>query len=51
VLRDPAGAVVSLWQAGGHAGAGLVNEVGAWNWSELVARRVRKSVHAARRYS
>src|SRR5215212_8633115 len=37
VLRDPAGAVVSLWQAGGHAGAGLVNQVGAWNWSELVA--------------
>ena len=37
VLRDPAGAVVSLWQAGGHAGAGLVNEVGAWNWNELVA--------------
>jgi predicted enzyme related to lactoylglutathione lyase len=37
VLRDPAGAVVSLWQAGGHAGAGLVNEVGSWNWNELVA--------------
>jgi uncharacterized protein len=36
VLRDPAGAVVSLWQAGGHAGAGLVNQVGAWNWNELV---------------
>ena len=37
VLRDPAGAVVSLWQASGHAGAGLVNEVGAWSWNELVA--------------
>jgi len=37
VLRDPSGAVVSLWQAGGHAGAGLVNEVGAWGWNELVA--------------
>jgi uncharacterized protein len=37
VLRDPAGAVVSLWQAGGHAGAGLVNEVGTWNWNELVS--------------
>ena len=35
-VRDPAGAVVSLWQAGGHAGAGLVNEVGAWSWDELV---------------
>jgi predicted enzyme related to lactoylglutathione lyase len=28
VLRDPSGAVVSLWQPRGHAGAGLVNEVG-----------------------
>ena len=37
VLRDPAGAVVSLWQAGGHAGAKLVNEVGAWGWNELVS--------------
>jgi predicted enzyme related to lactoylglutathione lyase len=36
VLRDPAGAVVSLWQAAGHEGAGLVNEVGTWTWSELV---------------
>jgi len=37
VLRDPAGAVVSLWQAGGHAGAGLVNEPGAWTWNERVS--------------
>jgi predicted enzyme related to lactoylglutathione lyase len=36
VLRDPSGAVVSLWQARGHAGAGLVNEVGTWTWNELV---------------
>jgi uncharacterized protein len=36
VLRDPSGAVVSLWQARGHRGAGLVNDVGAWNWNELV---------------
>jgi|Tabmets5t2r1_1033131.scaffolds.fasta_scaffold08366_3 uncharacterized protein len=35
VLRDPAGAVVSLWQPRGHAGAGLVNEVGTWTWNEL----------------
>jgi uncharacterized protein len=35
VLRDPSGAVVSLWQARGHAGAGLVNEVGTWTWNEL----------------
>jgi predicted enzyme related to lactoylglutathione lyase len=35
-LRDPSGAVVSLWQPGGHPGAGLVNEVGTWSWNELV---------------
>jgi uncharacterized protein len=38
VLQDPSGAVVSLWQAGGHAGAGLVNEIGTWTWNELVAQ-------------
>jgi hypothetical protein len=37
VLRDPAGAVVSLWQADGHAGAELVNEDGTWTWNELVS--------------
>jgi uncharacterized protein len=36
VLQDPSGAVVSLWQPGGHEGAGLVNEVGTWTWNELV---------------
>ena len=36
VLQDPSGAVVSLWQPGDHAGAGLVNEVGTWTWNELV---------------
>jgi predicted enzyme related to lactoylglutathione lyase len=36
VLADPTGAVVSLWQAGSHAGAALVNEVGTWTWNELV---------------
>jgi predicted enzyme related to lactoylglutathione lyase len=36
LIRDPAGAEVSLWQAKGHIGAGFVNEVGAWSWNELV---------------
>jgi uncharacterized protein len=36
-IRDPAGALVTLWQPKGFAGAGLVNEVGTWNWNELVA--------------
>jgi predicted enzyme related to lactoylglutathione lyase len=35
-IADPGGAVVALSQARGHIGAGLVNEVGAWNWNELV---------------
>lgn len=36
LIRDPAGAVVSLWQPSGHVGSGLVNEVGTWTWNELV---------------
>jgi hypothetical protein len=36
-IADPGGAVVTLSQARGHVGAGLVNEVGAWNWNELVS--------------
>ena len=34
-LRDPVGAVVSVWQPGSHIGAGLVNEVHTWGWNEL----------------
>jgi predicted enzyme related to lactoylglutathione lyase len=37
VIRDPSGAEVSLWQAVGHNGAGLVNEVGTWSWNELTS--------------
>lgn len=36
VLADPAGAIISVWQAKGHPGAGVVNEPGAYSWSELV---------------
>lgn len=35
-IRDPAGAIVSLWQPRSRAGAGVVNDVGAWSWNELV---------------
>jgi predicted enzyme related to lactoylglutathione lyase len=35
VLRDPVGAVVSLWQARRHVGARVVNEVGTWTWNDL----------------
>jgi predicted enzyme related to lactoylglutathione lyase len=36
-ITDPGGAVVGLRQARGRSGAGLVNEVGAWGWNELVS--------------
>jgi hypothetical protein len=35
-VMDPSGAPVSLWQAGQHIGATLVNEPGTLNWNELV---------------
>jgi predicted enzyme related to lactoylglutathione lyase len=37
-LVDPAGAFLGVWQAGRHAGAGLVGEPGAVGWSELACR-------------
>jgi predicted enzyme related to lactoylglutathione lyase len=36
VVADPAGAVFHLWQAADHIGARLVNEHGAFIWSELL---------------
>ena len=36
VFSDPDGAVIGLWQAGEHKGAGLVNEANTWGWSELM---------------
>lgn len=43
VVQDPGGAVVSVWQAGRHRGAGLVNEPGALAWNELTTRDVEGS--------
>jgi uncharacterized protein len=37
VIRDPVGAHVSLWQAGSHPGAGLVNDIGCWSSNQLQA--------------
>jgi len=34
-IRDPAGALVRLWQQQGHHGAGRVNEPGSMVWNEL----------------
>lgn len=36
VVADPAGAVICLWEARQHIGAGVVNEHGAFTWSELI---------------
>ena len=36
VLADPTGAVICLWQANEHIGAGLVNEHGTLTWNELI---------------
>ena len=38
LCQDPSGAVVGLWQAGRHIGAGRVNEPGAPCWFELATR-------------
>jgi hypothetical protein len=35
MLADPSGAVIGVWQARDHGGAGLVNEPGAMSWNEL----------------
>jgi predicted enzyme related to lactoylglutathione lyase len=37
-LSDPTGAVVFLWQARQHIGAGVVNIPGAFTWNELATR-------------
>ena len=38
VCADPSGAGFSLWQAGSHAGLGIVNEPGSLIWSEQMSR-------------
>lgn len=38
VFADPAGATISVWQAGTHKGAGLVNEPCSLSWNELLSR-------------
>jgi predicted enzyme related to lactoylglutathione lyase len=40
VLRDPAGGMLGLWEARGHAGAALLDEPGSLWWSELLTRDV-----------
>lgn len=38
IVQDPAGAVISIWQADQHIGATLVNEPNALAWNELLSR-------------
>lgn len=40
VIADPTGAVFSIWQAGTHPGAGVVNEANAYSWNELITRDI-----------
>jgi predicted enzyme related to lactoylglutathione lyase len=46
VIADPTGAVVSVWQAGAHVGAGIVNEPNAYSWNELLT----SDLDAAKRF-
>jgi uncharacterized protein len=43
IFMDTTGAVIAAWQAGEHLGAQLVNESGAFTWSELSSSDVAKS--------
>jgi uncharacterized protein len=43
IFMDTTGAVIAAWQPGQHTGAQLVNEAGAFIWSELTTSDVAKS--------
>ena len=40
VFQDPEGAVICVWQAGQHKGAGIVNEHGSLNFNNLNTRDI-----------
>jgi predicted enzyme related to lactoylglutathione lyase len=42
-LRDPVGAVVSLWEPRARQGAGLVKDADTWCWNELATRDVERA--------
>jgi predicted enzyme related to lactoylglutathione lyase len=42
-IRDPTGAIVSLWQPGKRIGATMVNAAGALCWNELVTTDVERA--------
>jgi len=43
IFADPVGARISIWEAGEHIGAGVVNEPGAFGWNELGTREPAKA--------
>lgn len=43
IVQDTTGAVIAAWQPGDHLGAQLVNEAGAFIWSELSTSDMAKS--------
>ncbi len=43
VFQDPTGAFFSVWQAGEHKGAGIVNEPNSWTWNELNTKDIAKA--------
>ena len=43
VIQDPTGAMLNLWQAKNNIGAQVVNETGAFSWSELITPDVPKA--------
>lgn len=43
IYKDVTGAVIAAWQAGEHTGAQLVNEPGAFTWSELSSSDLARS--------
>jgi uncharacterized protein len=43
IFKDTTGALIAAWQPGDHIGAQLVNEAGAFIWSELTTSDLEKS--------
>ncbi|TMG37344.1 MAG: VOC family protein [Chloroflexi bacterium] len=43
VFQDPTGAYISIWEAGEHKGAELVNEPGSFSWNELNTKGIDKA--------
>jgi predicted enzyme related to lactoylglutathione lyase len=43
LIADPTGAIIALWQAKNHIGAGLVNDPNSYSWNELLSPDVAKA--------